>query len=65
MCDDVTDNPRESGDSSHEELRIQAYDKLCELFPDDVEKVLKLLDKYSDETSVETLTQHMLDNTDD
>lgn len=65
MCDDVTDNPKESGDSPHEELRIQAYDKLCELFPDDVEKVLKLLDKYSDETSVETLTQHLLDDTDD
>lgn len=64
-CDDVTDNPKEGDDSSHEELRIQAYDKLCELFPDDVEKVLKILDKYSDETSVETLTQHMLDDPED
>lgn len=65
ICDDVTDNPKESSDSSHEELRIQAYDKLCELFPDEVEKVLKVLDKYSDETRVESLTQHMLDDTDD
>lgn len=66
MCDDVTDDPGDGDDdSSHEELRIQAYEKLCELFPDDVEKVLKILDTYSDITSVETLTQHMLDDADD
>ena len=65
-CGDVTDNPKE-GDSSPdvEKLRIEAYEKLCEVFPDEVEKVLAILDKYSDETNIEKLTQHMLDDTDD
>ena len=68
MCDDVTDDPKvKEGDntSSHEDLRIHAYDKLCEIFPDEVEKVLEILDKYSEETSIETLTQHMLDDIDE
>lgn len=63
---DVTDNPEEGDNpSSHEDLRINAYDKLCEIFPDEVEKVLKILDKYPDETSIESLTQHMLDDIDE
>ena len=38
-CGDVTDNPKE-GDSSldQEKLRTEAYEKLCEVFPDDVKK---------------------------
>ena len=67
-CGDVADGPKDgvsSFDAEKEKLRIEAYEKLCEVFPDDVEKVLAILDKYSDETSVETLTQHMLDDADD
>lgn len=66
-CGDVTDNPKHkesSVDFDKEKLRIEAYEKLCEVFPDDVEKILTILDKYSDETRVETLTQHMLDDVD-
>ena len=63
---DVTDNPEEGDNSSsHEDLRIKAYEKLSEIFPDEVEKVLKILDKYSDETSIDILTQHMLDDVDE
>lgn len=65
MCDDVIDNLKESGDSLYEEFRIRVYDKFCEFFLDDVEKVLKLLDKYLDEISVEILIQYMLDDVDD
>lgn len=64
-CGDSTDGAGEesvAGDKDKERLRIEAYEKLCEIFPDDVEKVLALLDKYSDETNLDTLTQHMLED---
>lgn len=66
-CGDVTDNPKEGGTSSAlevERLRIEAYEKLCEVFPDDVEKVLEILDKYSEETDVQKLTLYVLDEKD-
>ena len=63
----MTDNPKEGGTSSAlevEKLRIEAYEKLCEVFPDDVEKVLEILDKYSEETDVQKLTLYVLDEKD-
>lgn len=55
---DETDQPGEG--ASDTELRIRAYEKLVEVFPDDVEKILKVLDEHPEVTSVEELTQYLL-----
>ncbi|XP_001622480.3 probable ribonuclease ZC3H12B isoform X2 [Nematostella vectensis] len=44
-----------------EELRIKAFEQLCEVFPDSIEKILQLLEDNPKDTSVEKLTQLLLD----
>ena len=61
---ETTDNPKESESYSQDELRIKAYDKLCEIFPEDGEKILKVLDDHPEVTNIEQLTQHLLEEQD-
>ena len=58
---EVIDCPKDC-DASHEEQRIKAYEKLCELFPDEGEKILRVMDEFSCVSSVEELTQHILED---
>ena len=56
---EVTDNP-----GSQDELRIKAYEKLTEIFPDSGEKILKILDDNQEVTDIEQLMQLMLEGKD-
>lgn len=42
-------------DKDLERLRIEVYEKFFEIFLNDVEKVLVVLDKYCDEINIELL----------
>ena len=56
--EDESDSPGEASDTA---LRIRAYDKLLEIFPDDGEKILRVMDDHPDATSVEELTQYIIE----
>lgn len=49
---------------SQDELRIKAYEKLSEVFPDNGEKILKVLDDHPEVTDIEQLMQYMLEDKD-